>query len=147
MAVTYLVHWPWEPISTLKLSKTKTTVTRCSLVTVFKRKDAILQDKPVAYFYFLRLGTVVPLRSGDVLIFNPRELSTPESSSTLFSCSHANFKRKYPNLFWRHSKPQFDHFSTQFIFCQYSWFIILYSGVIDILPPFFSSMNVNTVEL
>ena len=45
-----------------------------SLVTVFKRKAAILQDKPVAYFYFLRLGTVVPLRSGDVLIFNPREL-------------------------------------------------------------------------
>ena len=75
MAVTYLVHWPWEPISTLKLklSKTKTTVTRCSLVTVFKRKAAILQDKPVAYFYFLRLGTVVPLRSGDILIFNPRE--------------------------------------------------------------------------
>ena len=44
-----------------------------SMVTVFKKESAVLEDKPIAYFCFPRLGTAVPLLSGDVLMFNPIE--------------------------------------------------------------------------
>jgi hypothetical protein len=45
-----------------------------SIVTVHKRDQGYtLLDAPVIYFTFPRLGVAVPLRPGDVLIFNPKE--------------------------------------------------------------------------
>ena len=44
-----------------------------SLVMVLKREACEQDDEVVAYFCFPELGTAVPLRPGDVLIFNPRE--------------------------------------------------------------------------
>lgn len=44
-----------------------------SLPAVYTKDAFTIDQKIVAYFAFPRLGIAVPLRPGDILIFNPRE--------------------------------------------------------------------------
>jgi len=44
-----------------------------SATTIHMRRGYSLEDEVVAYFCFLRIGLAIPLRPGDVLLFNPME--------------------------------------------------------------------------